>query len=98
MVFIFITVVVDVLALGIIIPALPKLVEGFLGGNTARAAEIFGLFNTVWALMRYIFRMILPTFIGTSRTVCWAPGLESSTMTPYGLCASTSRRIVGSTP
>src|SRR5215475_5447096 len=55
LIFIFITVVVDVLALGIIIPVLPKLVEGFMGGDTAQAAEIFGLFNTVWALMQFIF-------------------------------------------
>jgi DHA1 family tetracycline resistance protein-like MFS transporter len=55
LVFIFITVVVDVLALGIIIPVLPKLVEGFLGGDTARAAEMYGLFGTVWALMQFIF-------------------------------------------
>ncbi len=59
LVFIFITVVVDVLALGIIIPVLPKLVEGFLGGDTARAAEIFGLFGTVWALMQFIFSPVL---------------------------------------
>ena len=59
LVFIFITIVVDVLALGIIIPVLPKLVEGFLGGDTARAAEIFGLFGTVWALMQFIFSPVL---------------------------------------
>jgi MFS transporter, DHA1 family, tetracycline resistance protein len=59
LVFIFITVVVDVLALGIIIPVLPKLVEGFLGGDTARAAEIFGVFGTVWALMQFIFSPVL---------------------------------------
>lgn len=58
-VFIFITVVVDVLALGIIIPVLPKLVEGFLGGDTARAAEIYGLFGTVWALMQFVFAPVL---------------------------------------
>lgn len=57
--FIFVTVVVDVLALGIIIPVLPKLVEGFLGGNTARAAEIYGLFGTVWALMQFVFSPVL---------------------------------------
>jgi MFS transporter, DHA1 family, tetracycline resistance protein len=61
LVFIFITVVVDVLALGIIIPVLPKLVEGFMGGDTARAAEIFGLFGTVWALMQFIFSPVLGT-------------------------------------
>ena len=57
--FIFITVVLDVLALGIIIPVLPKLVEQFLGGDTARAAEMFGLFGTVWALMQFIFSPVL---------------------------------------
>ena len=53
--FIFVTVVLDVLAFGIIIPVLPRLVEDFLGGNTARAAEIYGLFGTVWALMQFVF-------------------------------------------
>lgn len=57
--FIFVTVVLDVLALGIIIPVLPRLVENFLGGNTARAAEMFGLFGTVWALMQFLFSPIL---------------------------------------
>jgi DHA1 family tetracycline resistance protein-like MFS transporter len=59
LVFIFITIVVDVLALGIIIPVLPKLVEDFLRGDTARAAEFFGLFGTVWALMQFIFSPVL---------------------------------------
>lgn len=59
LVFIFITVVVDVLALGIIIPVLPKLVEGFMGGDTARAAGIYGLFGTVWALMQFFFSPVL---------------------------------------
>ena len=57
--FIFVTVVLDVLALGIIIPVLPRLVENFLGGNTARAAEMFGLFGTVWALMQFLFSPVL---------------------------------------
>ncbi len=58
-IFIFVTVVLDVLALGIIIPVLPKLVEQFLGGDTARAAEMFGLFGAVWALMQFIFSPVL---------------------------------------
>lgn len=53
-VFILITVVLDMLSFGIIIPVLPKLVEEFLGGNTARAAEIYGLMGTAWALMQFI--------------------------------------------
>jgi DHA1 family tetracycline resistance protein-like MFS transporter len=57
--FIFITVVLDILALGIVIPVLPVLVEEFLGGDTARAASVFGLFGTVWALMQFVFAPIL---------------------------------------
>ncbi len=58
-IFIFITVVLDVLALGIVIPVLPVLVEDFLGGDTARAATVYGLFGTVWAVMQFVFAPIL---------------------------------------
>jgi DHA1 family tetracycline resistance protein-like MFS transporter len=52
--FIFVTVVLDILALGIVIPVLPHLVEDFMGGDTAGAAKVYGLFGTVWALMQFI--------------------------------------------
>jgi len=57
--FIFITVVLDMLALGMTVQVLPKLVEDFLHGNTARAAEIFGLFATVWAAMQFLCSPVL---------------------------------------
>jgi len=57
--FIFVTVLLDMIALGIIVPILPKLVADFLHGNTARAAEMIGLFTTMWALMQFIFSPIL---------------------------------------
>ncbi|MBV8362667.1 MAG: TCR/Tet family MFS transporter [Deltaproteobacteria bacterium] len=47
------------LALGMIVPVLPKLIQNFVHGNTARAAEIYGLFGTVWALMQFIFSPVL---------------------------------------
>ena len=53
--FIFVTVLLDMLGLGIVIPVLPKLIESFLGGDTARASEMVGVFGTVWALMQFIF-------------------------------------------
>ena len=59
LVFIFITVVLDVLALGIIVPVLPGLVRDFLGGDTARGAEIYGAFGTVWAAMQFGFAPVL---------------------------------------
>ena len=52
--FILITVMLDVLSFGIIIPVLPKLVEDFMSGNTAYAAEIYGLMGTAWALMQFV--------------------------------------------
>jgi DHA1 family tetracycline resistance protein-like MFS transporter len=57
--FIFITVLLDMLALGIIVPVLPKLVVDFLLGDTARAAAYIGLFSTMWALMQFIFSPLL---------------------------------------
>lgn len=57
--FIFCTVTLDVLALGLMIPVLPSLVLSFEGGDTARAAEIFGLFATVWGAMQFLCSPLL---------------------------------------
>lgn len=58
-IFIFITVTLDMLALGLIAPVLPKLVLNFLGGDAPNAAKMFGIFGTVWALMQFIFSPVL---------------------------------------
>jgi DHA1 family tetracycline resistance protein-like MFS transporter len=58
-VFIFVTVLLDMLALGLVMPILPKLVESFVDNDTARAARIFGLFGTAWALMQFVSSPIL---------------------------------------
>jgi DHA1 family tetracycline resistance protein-like MFS transporter len=59
LVFIFITIVLDIFALGIIIPVLPHLIEDFLGGDTAGAAKVYGVFGTVWALMQFLAMPVL---------------------------------------
>lgn len=46
LVFIFVTVLIDVLAFGVIIPVLPHLVESFVGGDTSTAAYWVGIFGT----------------------------------------------------
>ncbi len=56
--FIFAIVLLDVIALGIVIPVLPKLVESMVG-ETAYGAQIFGLFGTAWALMQFFFSPVL---------------------------------------
>ncbi|VIO73583.1 TCR/Tet family MFS transporter [Bradyrhizobium ivorense] len=58
-IFIFVTILLDTLALGVVIPILPKLIEGFVDNDTASAARIFGLFGTIWALMQFIFSPVL---------------------------------------
>src|SRR6476469_5785068 len=58
-IFIFITVMLDMLALGLILPVLPKLVLNFLGGDPASASRMFGLFATVFALMQFVFSPML---------------------------------------
>jgi DHA1 family tetracycline resistance protein-like MFS transporter len=57
--FIFVTILLDFLALGIIIPVLPHLVEDFMGGDTAGAAKVYGVFGTVWALMQFLAMPVL---------------------------------------
>jgi DHA1 family tetracycline resistance protein-like MFS transporter len=52
-------VTLDVLALGVMIPVLPTIVLGFMGGDTAGAAEMFGLFATVWGLMQFLCSPLL---------------------------------------
>ncbi len=56
--FILVTVLLDVMALGLVIPVLPKLVEQ-MAGSTQRGALIFGVFGTSWALMQFIFSPIM---------------------------------------
>jgi DHA1 family tetracycline resistance protein-like MFS transporter len=58
-IFIFVTILLDTLALGMIIPILPKLVASFVDNDTASAARIFGLFGTAWALMQFFFSPVL---------------------------------------
>jgi MFS transporter, DHA1 family, tetracycline resistance protein len=57
--FIFFTVTLDMLALGMIAPVLPHLIEGFLHGDTSSAAKMLGLFGTVFAAMQFFFSPIL---------------------------------------
>ena len=58
-VFIFMTVTLDMLALGMIMPVLPRLIEGFLNGNASSAARMLGLFGTIFAGMQFFFSPII---------------------------------------
>ncbi|RMH90912.1 MFS transporter [Lysobacter pythonis] len=53
LVFIFITVLIDILAFGLIIPVLPHLLEEFVGGDTAVAARWVGTFGAMFAAIQF---------------------------------------------
>lgn len=51
--FIFVTAVLDIVAMGIVIPVLPPLIEEFAGSD-ARAGVINGIFVALWAAMQFV--------------------------------------------
>jgi DHA1 family tetracycline resistance protein-like MFS transporter len=57
--FVFITVLLDMLAFGIIIPVLPRLITNFLHGDIGQSSKYLGLFITVWAVMQFFFAPVL---------------------------------------
>ncbi len=57
--FIFLTVTLDMLAMGMISPVLPKLIEDFLHGDASRTAQMIGLFGTLFAGIQFVFSPVL---------------------------------------
>lgn len=58
-IFIFVTILLDMLALGMVIPVLPELVKTFRGGDTISAVVTLGWFGTVWAFMQFIMSPVI---------------------------------------
>jgi MFS transporter, DHA1 family, tetracycline resistance protein len=52
--FIFITVFLDILAFGLIIPGFPHLIASFVGGNLSTAAKWHGIFATAFMVMQFV--------------------------------------------
>ncbi len=59
LIFIFITLLIDVLGLGIIIPVLPQLVGELVGGDLSVAAYYFGWLLAAYAAAQFIFAPIM---------------------------------------
>ena len=54
LIFIFVTVLIDVLSFGVIIPVLPHLVQDFVGGSISDAAIWVGIFGMVFAGVQFV--------------------------------------------
>nr|WP_225876157.1 TCR/Tet family MFS transporter [Lysobacter terrestris] len=55
LIFIFVTVLIDILAFGLIIPVLPLLVKQFAGGSTISAAHWIGVFGVLFSAIQFVF-------------------------------------------
>jgi DHA1 family tetracycline resistance protein-like MFS transporter len=57
--FILITLLIDMLGIGLVIPVLPKLVTSLHGGSISEGSAIFGWFIASYALMQFLFSPVL---------------------------------------
>lgn len=57
--FIFITILVDVIGIGIIIPVVPKLIEQLTGEGLSEAAKYGGLLMFAYAIMQFLFSPVM---------------------------------------
>ncbi len=59
LVFVFITLFLDVLGIGLVVPILPKLVENLAGGGVDSASFVFGWMVGLYALMQFLFAPVI---------------------------------------
>ncbi|TAF94465.1 MAG: MFS transporter [Cytophagia bacterium] len=59
LVFIFITLLIDVIGIGIIVPILPQLIQELTGGDLSQASRYGGLLMFAYAFMQFLFSPIL---------------------------------------
>lgn len=58
-IFIFITLFLDIFGIGVIVPVLPRLVVELQGGDVAAAAHSVGWLGALYALMQFVFSPVL---------------------------------------
>ena len=56
--FVLVTVFLDMLSIGIMIPVLPQLIKTFVGGSVSAAALWTGIFGVAWGAAQFIFSPI----------------------------------------
>src|SRR4030081_2523204 len=58
-VFVLITLFIDILGMGLVIPILPRLVQSMLGGALAEASFAYGLLLSIYAVMQFLCAPLL---------------------------------------
>jgi DHA1 family tetracycline resistance protein-like MFS transporter len=59
MAFILVTLFIDILGIGIIVPILPGLIKELVGGDPAQAAVYYGVIISTYATMQFLFAPVL---------------------------------------
>jgi DHA1 family tetracycline resistance protein-like MFS transporter len=57
--FIFITLVLDILGIGLVVPVLPKLVQHYQGGDVTAGSNAYGMLAALYALMQFLCAPLL---------------------------------------
>ncbi|WP_437602008.1 TCR/Tet family MFS transporter [Sorangium sp. So ce590] len=57
--FILVTLLLDTLGVGVMLPVLPKLVSGFFGSDLGAASRYYGAFVAVYSAMQFLFAPVL---------------------------------------
>ncbi len=57
--FIFVTILIDVIGFGIIIPVMPKLIEDMIHGDLSAASKWGGWLTFAFAIMQFLFAPVL---------------------------------------
>lgn len=57
--FIFITLVLDILGIGLVVPVLPKLIQHYQGGDVAAGSVSYGMLAALYALMQFLFAPLI---------------------------------------
>lgn len=59
LIFIFITLFLDIFGIGLVAPILPRLIESYSAGGVAQASHLFGWLVALYSLMQFIFAPLL---------------------------------------
>jgi len=57
--FVFVTLFLDIIGIGLVAPIVPKLIEKFVSGDVGQAAQFGGWITAIYAVMQFIFAPIL---------------------------------------
>jgi MFS transporter, DHA1 family, tetracycline resistance protein len=57
--FILVTLFLDILGIGLVVPILPRLLESFVGNDPVLGSRLFGVLAAVYALMQFVFSPVI---------------------------------------